>query len=78
MPAVVAAGPKNRGPSDRGNREETTSRMGAMASPIVAAAPAAAEIDDAPIPLNLERGRAEQRRALKEARDEFQTGEEKG
>ena len=41
------------------------------------AVPDATEMDDAPIPLNLERERAEKRRASKEVRDEFQTGEEK-
>ena len=49
-----------------------------MASPIVPAAlPDAAVMDDAPIPLNLERVRPEKRRASKEATDEFQIGEEK-
>ena len=48
--------------------------------PIVPVAPpdrVAEEMGDAPIPLSLERERAEKRNAPKEAKDEYQTEEEK-
>ena len=40
-------------------------------------APEAAQMDDAPIPLDSERKKAGKRRALEEVKDEYQTGNEK-
>ena len=77
MPAVTAAGQRKRGPEDQGGREESRNTTETRSAPIVGAAPEATEMDDTPIPLNLERGRAEKRRAPKEVKDEFQTGDEK-
>ena len=77
VPAGKAAGQRRRGPEDQGGREESRNSTGTRSVPIVVAAPEATEMDDAPILLNLERERVEERRASKEVKDEFQTGDEK-
>ena len=92
VPPAVVAGSKKRSSGDQGNQDEDRSRSRTAASstvaptsrarpPVVPVAPppdpVAEEMDDQPIPLNLERERAEKRRASKEVEDEYQTEEEK-
>ena len=74
---MKAAGQRKRGPEDQGGREESRTSTETRSAPAVVAAPEATEMDDARILLNLERERAENRRASKEVEDEFQTGDEK-
>ena len=50
---------------------ESRNRAETRSSPIVVAAPEATEMDDAPIPLSLERERVEKRRASEEVEDDF-------
>ena len=69
MPAVKAAGQRKRGPEDQGVREESRSSTETRSVPIFVAVPEATEMDDAPIPPNLKRKRAEQRRASIEVED---------
>ena len=71
VPATKAAGPSKRGPENQGVRDK------ARRAPSTVEAPEAEQMDDAPIPLALDRKKAGKRRASEEAKDEYQTGGEK-
>ena len=57
VPTAKAAGPSKRGPEDQGDRESARRTLPQAE---------AEQMDDAPIPLNLERERADKRRASKD------------
>ena len=77
VPAPKAAGQTKRRPEDQGIREKGRSCTETILAPTTAAAPDAEQMEDAPIPLNLKRERLGKRRASEEAKDEYQTGDEK-
>ena len=89
---VVVSGWRKRGSGDQGDQDEVRNRPRAAASSTMAPVsraralviptmpsmdPVTVQMNDDPIPVSLERGRAEKRRASKEVVDEFQTEEEK-